>query len=126
MKERLPNVDTFACLADRLAVEIHKVGILENRKRDEQAKENPDDRLVRIWDNASREACELRSKIKVRINELLTEIVESGSYNTAKEVRTFSPPKKSVADILEEMYTNTANSSLRGELAATIEEELKK
>ena len=108
-----PNVDTFADLLDRLAVEVSKVAWFENKKREEHAKSNPNAELIAKWDNSSREACELRSRIKSKINELLTEIVKTGKYEALQEVRTFRPPSESIEDVLADRYLEISEETKR-------------
>ena len=36
MSTKIPNVDTFSCLIDRLIIENHKIAFLENNKWTEQ------------------------------------------------------------------------------------------
>lgn len=97
---RIPNINTFADLLDRLIVEVNKLSALEHRKREEQGKPKPDAALIAKWDNLSRDCCELRSMIKSEINTLLAEIVSSQEYKTMREVRTFRPPATRLADVL--------------------------
>lgn len=124
-KEKLiPNLNTFSDLVDRLSVEINKISFWENRKREEQSKDKPNAELIMAWDQSSREACELRSALKNKINKLLSEIVETRSYQTYKEPRTFRPAKSTIADILDEMCENNANTSLKRKLAKALEKEL--
>jgi hypothetical protein len=124
MSKLIPNLNTFADLIDRLAVEIHKLAYFENAKREEHAKEHPDPVLITKWDNLSRDCCEFRSQLKNKINETLTDIVASGKYETLKEARTFRAPKGDVGDLICDMFMNNANAILRGELAEKIKETL--
>lgn len=98
----IPNLNTFADLLDRLIVEVNKLAFFENKKREEHAKEAPDPELIAKWDNLSRDACEYRSLLKNEINRMLLVIVETGEYKTLKELRTFRPGGKDIADILAE------------------------
>ncbi len=98
----IPNLNTFADLIDRLIVEIAKLSYFENKKREEHAKDIPDRYEIARWDNLSRDACEYRSLLKNEINQMLMTIVETGEYETLKEIRTFSSPDKTIADILAE------------------------
>lgn len=114
MKTRIPNIDNFSTLCDRLAIENSKCSWFENMKRLEHAKENPNLELIAQWDNLSREACELRSAIKNRIDELFEEVFQYGKYNYFREVRTFKPASAAtVSDLLDKRY------SIIGDLAAT-------
>lgn len=124
MGSRIPNVNTLADLQDRLAVEIQKLAWFENRKREEHAKENPDEALIVKWDRLSRDCCELRSALKNEINQLMSEIIEAGEYKVMREPRTFSPSPKRISDVLEEMCEERARSLHNGELVKAIEEEL--
>lgn len=122
-----PGIDTFADLIDRLAVEVHKVAHCENRKRELHALPNKTDQdwlLIAALDNLSRDACEIRSMVKVRLNELLTEIVNSGEYKSLREVRTFRPPARRLSDILADRFHALADAAIRGEIAAAVEEEI--
>lgn len=118
MKEYITNLNTFADLVDRLIVEVHKLAFFENKKREEHAKLNPDERLISQYDNLSRDCCEYRSGLKNAINETLKEIVEDGEYRFLKEVRTFAKPPKSVAEILADMTETNANEAIKGEMVA--------
>ena len=123
-KPRVPNIDTLADLIDRLIVEVHKLAFFENAKRQEHAKTIPDDHTIARLDNASRDCCELRSLIKSEINSLLGEIVRTGEYNVMREVRTFRPAGKTIADILADMCYASANKTLKGDLAEALQETL--
>jgi len=103
MPPRIPNYNTFADIVDRLIVEVNKLSYFENKKREEQTKPDKDTDMIAYWDNLSRDCCEYRSLLKRKMNEVLTDIVETGSYETLKEVRTFRAPERSVEDIIEEM-----------------------
>jgi len=114
MKTRIPNIDNFSTLCDRLAIENAKCGYFELQKRLEHQKMVPDIEQIAKWDHLSREACELRSAIKNRIDELLAEIVTTGQYNYLRECRTFSPASVATfSDLLDKRY------SIIGDLAAT-------
>lgn len=89
MSKKIPNLDTFSSLIDRLIIEVGKVSILENKKREENQKENPDNDKIAAWDHASREANECRAALKARIDAMYKECVESGSYDYLGEARTF-------------------------------------
>lgn len=97
---RIPNVDTFGDLVDRLIVEVNKLAFFENAKRKEHASFSPDPEVISRLDDASRDCCELRSMLKSRINECLAEIVRSGEYRVMREVRTFRPPDARLSDVL--------------------------
>jgi len=116
---RLPNVDTFGDLVDRLIVEVNKISVLERRKRDEHEKPHPDIALIASCDNASRDANEFRSILKNKINECLSEIVASGEYKVLREVRTFRPPTTRLADLLADAcrsYADTFANAIAEEL----------
>jgi transcriptional regulatory protein LevR len=89
MTTRIPNVDTFSCLIDRLIIENHKIAYLENTKWAEQHTEKPDKEKITNWDKAMRTASETRSALKNRLDSLLKECVESGRYDFLAESRTF-------------------------------------
>ena len=89
MAKKIPNLDTFSALLDRLIIEVGKVAYMENKKREEQAKPNPDAQKIQQMDQASREANECRAALKARIDSTLKEIVETGKYDTLTEARTF-------------------------------------
>ena len=99
----IPNFSTLADVVDRMIVEVNKISVFENRKREEQAKSDKDFVAIAKWDDMSRDACELRNMLKLEFNRILTEIVRAGEYETLKDARTFAPPKKSVEDIVIEM-----------------------
>lgn len=119
-KERpIPNFSSVADVIDRLIVELMKLSFYEESKRSEQGKPNPDPVKIAIFDNSSRDACEYRSMLKNKLNELLHQIVVNRAYSPLKEIRTFSRPARGVEDILEDMINN--NLSLKRELAETLE-----
>jgi len=97
---KIPNLNTFADLVDRLIVEVNKLSYFENKKREEHAKDTPDRYLIAYWDNLSRDACEYRSLLKNEINKALEEVCTTGEYRTLNELRTFSRPPNTIADIL--------------------------
>jgi len=117
---RIPNVDTFADLIDRLIVEVNKLSRFEHLKREEHAKPSPDPELIAKWDNLSRDCCEYRSLLKSRINEVLGEIVKSGEYQVMREIRTFRPPAGKLADLLAERCQEVSSKMIEafGEDAA--------
>lgn len=119
----IPNVSTIADILDRLIVELMKLSFFEQNKRDEQFKEFPDSTKIALYDDMSREACEYRSALKNMLNENLKEIVRTKSYSPVKELRTFRPPSRSIAEIVEEMVSN--NQELKKEFSETLEYELK-
>ena len=118
------GIDSLADLCDRLAVEVHRLGWFENKKREEQAKPDPDAGLVQKWDQLSRESCELRASIKRKINELFKDVVATGEYNVLLEPRTFRPSGKTIADVLDEQYSKRADFTFTEEFAAAIGEEI--
>jgi len=86
--KRIPNLDTFSAIIDRLIIEVHKVAQFENKKREEQLKKTPNIKKIKEWDHASREANECRSALKGRLDSLFQEAIENG-YDTLSESRTF-------------------------------------
>jgi len=122
-KTFISNVNSLAALCDRLSIENHKVAYFENKKREEQNSKNPAYAFIVKWDNASRDACELRALIKQEIDGLFKHVVDTGAYDYAQEVRTFAPGKRA-SFILDEMYAKCALSAVSGELAAAFEREL--
>lgn len=119
---KIPNLNTLADVIDRLIVEVNKLSFFENKKREEHAKENPDAELISHWDNLSRDCCEYRSMLKNEINRLLQEIVNTGAYNTLKELRTFREPKRSVADILADRCWWAGSEEFKEELKKELEQ----
>ena len=99
---KIPNLNTLADVIDRLIVEVNKLSFFENKKREEHAKDEPDDAMIAHWDNLSRDCCEYRSMLKNEINRLTSEIVETGEYRTMRELRTFRKPGRGVEEILAE------------------------
>ena len=89
MSKRIPNLDTFSSIVDRLIIEVGKVSILENKKREEQLKPQPNVQKIAEWDHASREANECRAALKARLDAIFKESVESGKYDILMEARTF-------------------------------------
>lgn len=120
----IPNYNTLADVIDRLIVEVNKLSWFENKKREEQVKPDKDPEKIAYWDNLSRDCCEFRNMLKVELNRILTEIVEKGEYETLKDVRTFAPPKKSVANLIEEMCKEGPDRA-KQELAEAFRNELR-
>lgn len=87
--KRIPNLDTFSAIVDRLIIEVNKVAVLENKKREENLKEFPNVAKIAEWDHASREANECRAALKARLDQLFSECVRTGKYETLSEARTF-------------------------------------
>lgn len=121
MKTRIPNINTFATLIDRLAIENHKTGYFENLKRQEHAKLNPDVHLISQWDNLSRESCELRAAIKNQIDELFAEIVSSQNYLYLNEPRTFRKNIEAISTIVDQRFTLIAKSAVTDELIPALD-----
>ena len=122
---KIPNLNTLADVIDRLIVEVNKLSYFENKKREEHAKDEPDDSKIAQWDNRSRDCCEHRSMLKNEINRLLTEIVETGEYRTLREIRTFRKPGRSVEEILAAKCWSTArDTGFQEELAESLKERL--
>ena len=105
----IPNLNTFADLLDRLIVEVNKLAYFENKKREEHGKGSPDLLLISQWDSLSRDCCEYRSMLKNEINRMLSEIKKTGEYNTLRELRTFTPPRRTVGDILSDRCYEVAS-----------------
>lgn len=106
----IPNYNTLADLIDRLAVTTNKLAFFENKKREESLKEIPNKDLIVEYDRLSRNECEFRNMLKRAIDDTLSEIISSGNYTTLKDNRTFSPPTKTVSDLIEEICYIQANS----------------
>ena len=123
---KIPNLNTFADVVDRLIVEVNKLSYFENQKREEQGKDefHRDAEKIAHWDNLSRDCCEYRSMLKNEINRLLAEIVETGEYKTLKEMRTFRKPKRTVADLLADRCKWAGSVGFKRELLAALKEEL--
>ena len=124
MKTRIPNVDTLADCLDRLIVEVNKLSYFENKKREEHSKKDKNLEMIAFWDNKSRDCCEFRSLLKNKINEIMSEIVESGEYKTLHEARTFTPPKERLSDFLAKRCEEIGNLTYSGKLAEILEREL--
>lgn len=123
MEVKIPNLNTLADVIDRLIVEVNKLSFFENKKREEHAKDNPDVEMVAHWDNLSRDCCEYRSMLKNEINRLISEIVETGEYQTLREMRTFKQPKRSVEEILaERCWLVARDMHFQEELVNTLKE----
>ena len=123
MRPRVPNIDSFSCLIDRLAIENHKAACFEMAKREEHKRDNPDIKLIAKYDNLSREAVELRSAIKNRLDELLKEVIEGGEYNYLREPRTFSAAKCSaVSELIDIRYSQIGDMAVNGLLFKALEE----
>lgn len=118
------GIDTLGDLCDRLAVEVHRLGWFENKKREEQGKPSPNPVLVQKWDQLSRESCELRAIIKRKINELFRDVIQSGEYKVLLEPRTFRPPNASIADVLDKRYIQHANYIFTEEFVAAVGKEI--
>ena len=108
--KKIPNFNTFADIVDRLAVTTNKLAFFENKKREESTKEIPDKDLIFTYDKLSRNECEYRNLLKRAMDDLLSEIVSTGKYETLKDNRTFSAPSKSVSDLIEEICYIQANN----------------
>lgn len=119
----ISNVNSLAALCDRLSIENHKTAYFENKKRDAQKSENPDYKLIAKWDDMSRDACELRALIKKEIDDLFQLVVSLGSYDYAREVRTFSSTPRA-SQVLDDIYSSCAIKAINGELAEAFEREL--
>lgn len=87
--KRIPNLDTFSAIIDRLIIEVNKVAVLENKKREEQLSKNPNAQKIAEWDRASREANECRAALKAKLDALFEEVINKGEYSTLNEARTF-------------------------------------
>lgn len=120
----ITNVDTLADYIDRLIVEVNKLSWLENKKREVQRGDKVDPELVTKLDNLSRDACEMRSKLKTRVNELFKDVVESGKYEVNKEIRTFSAPISTVSDLVADRSYEIGQKTFSGELAKAFEFDL--
>jgi hypothetical protein len=118
------NLNTFADLVDRLAIEINKVSVYENLKREEHAKDTPNWKAIVDWDIASRDANENRSYLKNAINYMLTEIVSTGNYETLTEARTFRASDRSIEDLLDDISLSAAEH-VRMALSEKLKEKLK-
>ncbi len=122
---KIPNIDTLSCLIDRLCIEVHKAAYFENQKRTEHAKENPNLELLAKWDRLSRDAIELRSAIKNRIDALFQEAVLTGNYRYLREPRTFAETLKKNAqvatDIIDARYKVIGNMAATGDLIPALE-----
>jgi len=120
---KIPNLNTFADIVDRLIVEVNKLAFFENKKREEHGKDNPDPELIAHWDNLSRDCCEYRSMLKNEMNSLLSDVVTCGEYKTLKELRTFRKPGKSVADVIAERCYWAGSEEFKKELVQALKDE---
>ena len=121
-ESKIPNYNTVADAIDRLIVEVLKLSWYENAKRTEQDKSNPDFALVAKWDKLSRDACEYRDMLKREIDRLLSTI--SNHYTVLPAFRTFSSPKKTVAELIAERTLLAGSETFRAELAEALESDL--
>ena len=121
---KIPNLNTLADVIDRLIVEVNKLAFFENKKREEHAKDHPDDKLIAHWDDLSRDCCEYRSMLKNEINRLLTEIVDEGEYRTLRELRTFRQPKRPVSEIISDRCWWAGSEEFKKELRDALKEHL--
>jgi hypothetical protein len=121
---KIPNLNTFADVVDRLIVEVNKLSYFENKKREEQGKRNPSATVIAEWDNMSRDCCEYRSMLKNEINRLLAEIVETGEYKTLNELRTFRKPTHQVSELLAQRCWWAGSEQFKKDLVDSIEDEL--
>lgn len=122
---RIPNIDNLSTLCDRLAIENSKCSWFENKKREEHQKENPNNDEIARWDHLSREACELRSAIKNRIDELFAEVITALQYTYLREPRTFSAAAASkFSDLLDQRYSKIGDLAATGELQKALEDVL--
>lgn len=118
---RVPNYNTFADAIDRLAVTTNKLAFFENQKREESMKDNPDSDLIVKYDRLSRNECEYRNLLKRAIDDILSEIAETGVYKTLPDNRTFSAPPRSVSDIIEDICYTQA-TAVKEELVQKLEQ----
>lgn len=118
--KKIPNFNTFADIVDRLAVTTNKLAFFENKKREESIKENSNFELIVAYDKLSRNECEYRNLLKRALDDLLSEIVKSGEYETLKDNRTFAAPSKSISDLIEEICYIQAGS-VKQELVERLE-----
>lgn len=122
--EYVPNLNTWADLVDRLIVCVNKLAWFENKKRESQREldrliakgEDMDtvDRMlldIAMWDDKSRNECEVRNILKREIDRVLGLVIAKGEYQTLRDNRTFSAPPKSVADILAEQCEEIGKST---------------
>ena len=123
-KKYIPNLNTFADIVDRLIVEVNKLAYFENKKREEHSKDNPDTELIVYWDNLSRDCCEFRSMLKSAMNVVLSDIVESREYQTLSDVRTFSKPKKTVAEVIVDRCYWAGSEDFKKDLIKALKDEL--
>ena len=119
---KIPNLNTLADVIDRLIVEVNKLAFFENKKREEHANESPDYMRIAHWDNLSRDCCEYRSLLKNEINKTLSEIAETGCYETLKELRTFRKPKRDVAEILADRCWWAGSEEFKEELREALKD----
>lgn len=87
--KKIPNLNTFSAVIDRLIIEVGKVSVLENKKREEHSKEKPDANQIATWDNASREANECRAALKAELDRMFVDLSKGEPYQTLSEARTF-------------------------------------
>jgi hypothetical protein len=121
---KIPNLNTFADVIDRLIVEVNKLSYFENKKREEHSEEFPNAQRIAYWDDLSRDCCEYRSMLKNEINVMLSEIVESREYETLREIRTFRRPPGSVATLIADRCEYAGGEEFRKALIESLEEEL--
>jgi hypothetical protein len=76
--------------------------------------------LIFNYDKLSRNECEYRNMLKRALDDLLSEIVATGKYETLKDNRTFAAPTKSINDLIEEICFIQANS-VKQELVERLE-----
>ena len=118
--KRIPAVDTFGDLCERLMIIINRMAWLEQQKRDLYGSE-PE--VIAKLDLASRDACEGRSAIKNRINQVCEELAR-GQYQSIQESRSFRPPDDRFADVLERHCEEIAHYFVSEELSDALVEEL--
>ena len=121
---RIANYNTVADIVDRLIVEIGKLGAYENRKRELSLQPDPDAEQIMLLDRNSRNACEMRDLLRRELDRVLEEIARTGNYETISCGRTFSPPKKTVGEVIQEAAESGWKHSMVEALKETFGEEV--
>ncbi len=99
-KVYVQNVNSFSHLLDRLCIENIKLADFVRRLELEQRKGDLcDPEVVNRLYRSTRLSNEARSYVKNQIDQLLSDVMKSGEYNTLEEMRTALLPNDKSEDV---------------------------
>lgn len=85
MKQRIPNLNTFSTLVDRLSIENVKIAHFQNIvEHDSPDSQQKSELLAKIETQNT-----IIAALKEELTNLLLDILETGKYEYVKEERTF-------------------------------------